>query len=103
MDRPLNSRLGCIKNMPPLRHKLPDEPFDIMKSEVVDWIVAQPEIRQWIFDKVASTNKRGFVSAGNMRCLIAYNRATGTWQGSDYQEPCPHGYSDWDVCPDCCH
>ena len=84
MNRPLNSRLGCIKNMPPLRHKFPDEPFDIMNSEVVNWIVAQPEIRQWIFDKVA--NKKGVVSAGNTDCLIVYNPETGKWQGVDHED-----------------
>lgn len=20
-----------------------------------------------------------------------------------YSEPCPHGYENWDDCPDCCH
>lgn len=52
MNRPKNDRLNCLKQMPPLRHKLPNDEFDIMKSEVVEWMVRQPEIRQWLYDKV---------------------------------------------------
>jgi hypothetical protein len=36
--------------MPPLRHKLPEQDFDILKSEVVRWLSEQPEIAQALFD-----------------------------------------------------
>src|SRR5262249_24205815 len=36
--------------MPSLFHSLPDQGFDIMKSEVVCWLVEQPEIRQAMFN-----------------------------------------------------
>src|SRR5262245_23518069 len=36
--------------MPQLFHRLPDQDFDIMKSEVARWLSEQPEIRQAIFD-----------------------------------------------------
>jgi hypothetical protein len=32
--------------MPSLYHQLPGQEFDIMKSEVVDWLHQQPEIRE---------------------------------------------------------
>jgi len=26
------------------------------------------------------------------------------WKPDDpHPLPCPHGYKDWDMCPDCCH
>jgi hypothetical protein len=36
--------------MPRLCHSLPNKDFDIMNSEVVCWLVEQPEIRQAMFD-----------------------------------------------------
>lgn len=78
MNRPKNNRLNCLKKMPPLKHKLPNNEFDIMKSEVVDWMVQQPEIRQWLYDKV--TDKSG----GKKPEFIFYNPEQETWQGVDY-------------------
>ena len=80
MNRPKNDRLNIIKKMPRLRHKISGEPFDIMKSEVVDWIVQQPEIRQWLFDKVADKT-----AGKNDLMLITYDPISGTWQGADYE------------------
>jgi hypothetical protein len=37
-------------HMPPLIHKFPDQDFDEIKSEVIDWLVAQSEIRSQIFN-----------------------------------------------------
>ena len=81
MNRPKNDRLNCIRKMPELRHKIPGEPFDIMKSEVVDWMAQQPEIRQWLFDKVADKT----AGKGNS-ILITYNPERKTWQGVDYDD-----------------
>jgi len=36
--------------MPALFHQLPGEEFDIMKSEVVDWLCAQREIREALYN-----------------------------------------------------
>lgn len=59
----------CSK-MPELSH-WPDRsvPFDYAKSEVCSWILSQPEIRQWIFDK-----------ARNMNC-IKFDPDRQTWKG----------------------
>lgn len=66
--------------MPPLAHSEKCKLFDIMKSEVVNWIVMQPEVRQWLFDKV--TDKTG----GRNPEFIKYNPYTGKWQGVDYDD-----------------
>ena len=55
--------------MPTLRHKVGEE-FDIMESEVADWLCSQPEIRQYIFDAAKETG------------AIVYNAETGTWRGA---------------------
>ena len=55
--------------MPPLFHTLPGEEFDIQRSEVVRWLLRQPEIQRWIFDIV-----RG-------RRLIQFDPENGTWSG----------------------
>ena len=55
--------------MPPLFHTLPGEEFSIAKSEVVRWLLRQPEVQQWIFDTV-----RG-------RKLIEFDAHNGTWAG----------------------
>ena len=55
--------------MPPLFHSLPGEEFDLSRSEVIRWLLHQPEIQRWIFDIV-----RG-------RRLIEFDAETGTWAG----------------------
>jgi hypothetical protein len=40
----------CAAQMPALQHQLPDQVFDLAKSEVVNWLCAQSEIRQALFD-----------------------------------------------------
>lgn len=64
-------RLDVAKQMPPLRHKLPGKEFDIARSEVVRWLVAQPEIMQLIFNAVKAK-------------YIVYDKPTGTWHGVDH-------------------
>lgn len=71
-----NKHLEVAKKMPPLYHKLPGEEFDIAKSEVVKWLITQPEIMQFIMDRVAN---RAEASR-----LITYDPDTGKWQGVEY-------------------
>lgn len=78
MGKP-NSRLLCAKQMPKLRHKVGEGEFDITKSEVVQWLVKQPDILQYIFNKV-------FHGPNNDNALIVYNPERGTWQGVDYAD-----------------
>ncbi len=71
-----NKNLEVAKKMPPLHHKLPGQEFDISKSEVVKWLIGQPEILQFVMDRVAGRSEASR--------LIRYNPDTGTWQGVDY-------------------
>ena len=63
--------------MPQLHH-VTVEKYDIMNSEVMDWIVKQQEVRQWLYDKI--TDKSG----GRKSEFIKYNPETRTRQGVDY-------------------
>lgn len=63
--------LDVAKTMPPLRHTVGDQ-FDINTSEVVNWLIKQPQVRQYIF--------RTTSAAG----LIVYDPATGTWSGKNH-------------------
>ena len=80
MNRPKNNRLNCLKKMPPLRHKSADGKYDVMESEVIDWMVKQPDVRQWLYDKVA--DKTG----GKNPEFIYYNADKQKWQGVDYHD-----------------
>lgn len=65
--------LAVARQMPRLRHSIPGEPFDIEDSEVVKWLIKQPEIMQYVFGSVEVPG----------RDLIEYDPETGTWAGVD--------------------
>lgn len=69
-----SKKWDSIKNMPPLYHKLPDQKFELNKSEVLDWLASQREVIDWIFH---NAKNRGY---------IVFNQATGQWQGADYDD-----------------
>jgi hypothetical protein len=55
MQRQTQSQSHALKvaaRMPLLRHHMRDEPFDILRSDVVAWLVSQPEIAQELFNYV---------------------------------------------------
>ena len=64
--------LNCAKHMPPLPHSTNNDSFDIMKSQVAEWLCSQPEIRQKIFNMAHNKN------------AIVYDPATRMWKGADY-------------------
>lgn len=66
-----NNKLNIAKQMPLLQHSFPDQDFDIKNSEVVKWLVQQPDIMQLLFNIVRYKE-------------IIFNPETGTWQGKDY-------------------
>jgi hypothetical protein len=57
--------------MPALLHTLPDQQFDLTKSEVVRWLIEQPEIQQGLFDWCIN------------RGAIVFDAATHQWKGCD--------------------
>ena len=61
--------------MPALPHTIPGRPFRLEESPAVNWLLAQPELRNWLFGQLAGKK------------LIAYDAATGTWRGADASNP----------------
>lgn len=70
-------RFEVAKKMPPLRHKLDDE-YNPEESEVIKWLIKQPDILNYIFDAVRGN--------GHRESPIVFNPETGTWQGVDYHD-----------------
>ncbi len=64
--------IPSVLRMPPLAH-WPNQyrPFDVSKSDVVRWLIHQPDVQQWLFDTMRS------------RQWIAYDAARGLWHGRD--------------------
>jgi hypothetical protein len=57
--------------MPELAHYVDRaRKFRIEDSPVASWLAAQPDLRQWLFNSVAT------------RGLIVFNKATGLWRGN---------------------
>ena len=68
-----SEKLNAAKIMPELKHSVPRQPFDITRSEVVAWLIEQPDILQFIFNKVQNIE-------------IKFNGENGTWVGVDYDD-----------------
>lgn len=71
----ISKRFEVAKKMPPLKHKLNDR-YDVEESEVIKWLISQPDILNYIFDAVRGNGRR--------ESPIIYNPDTETWQGVDY-------------------
>lgn len=70
MKKQISSKLNIAEKMPPLYHSIPGQNFDIKNSEVVKWLIEQPEILQYLFDKISHN-------------YLQYDSATGKWKGID--------------------
>ena len=66
--------LDCAKRMPALYNKLPNEQYDIKKSEVISWLVDQPEIQSKIFELAKAQH------------VIEYDSYLKKWKGIDFVE-----------------
>lgn len=62
--------LDVVRTMPPLHHTIAVEPFCIQQSEVVKWLISQPEALQFLFEKA--------------KPLMVYDKVTNTWRGVEY-------------------
>ena len=65
-----STKLMIARKMPPLYHSIPGMPFNIQNSQVVQWLISQPEILQYLFDKVAPDH-------------LVYDSVTKKWEGQD--------------------
>lgn len=72
--RKVSKKLNCLKTMPPLYHKLPNEEFSFEKSEVINFIKNQPELFEWLWIVAKDWN------------LIEYDKNTGKWQGIEFEK-----------------
>ena len=72
MNRKNMKHFSTARQMPPLRHSIPGRSFDVTNSEVCLWLMRQPEIMQYSFDKA------------NYAKDILYDPESGTWRGVDY-------------------
>ena len=68
--RTISKYLAAARNMPPLPHR--NEPFQIAKSKVVQWLAGNADVLQWLFSTVVS--KR----------LIVFDPASKKWSGADF-------------------
>lgn len=71
-SRVLERVLETTKLMPPLRHSIPGKDFNIQKSEVMKWIMQNPDAWNFIWNNIKQSGS------------VIYNPDTGTWQGVDY-------------------
>ncbi|WP_342419233.1 hypothetical protein [Paenibacillus sp. FSL H8-0168] len=69
-----SGKLNIGRFMPPGYHKRPGEEYDVSKSEVVQWLIRQPSIQEYVWDQFKMSQD------------VFYNRATGKWQGVDYSD-----------------
>lgn len=70
--RKRNKIFDVARFMPPLRHSIPGEEFDIKKSEVVKWLLRNPAILNYVWNNIKQSG------------VVEYNPKTGTWKGVDY-------------------
>jgi hypothetical protein len=61
--------MEVASRMPPLRHFRRGEPFDIMHSNVAQWLSDQPELRQELFNWCKH------------RGIVTYDLETHLWRG----------------------
>jgi len=70
MAKQKSRKLQVALRMPPLYHTVPGREFDILDSQVVRWLVKQPGIAQYVFDKA--------------REYLRFDQETRKWEGRDY-------------------
>ena len=65
--------LKLATNMPPLRHSIPGQEFSIYNSEVIRWLINQPEALNYIWNNIKNSG------------TVVYDSESGTWQGVNYK------------------
>lgn len=76
MRKARSKYLEVAKNMPPCFHTIPGKEFDINKSEVAKWLVSQPDILNYVVNRIKGSN--------GQKPYIVFNPQTHKWQGVDY-------------------
>lgn len=61
--------IQVVGSMPPLPHSVPGLAFDINRSEAVQWIMAQPGFKDWVWARMRSTGR------------LAWDEGAQRWHG----------------------
>jgi hypothetical protein len=69
-----SKKLSVARNLPPSYHTLPEKDFDIKKSEVIKWLIDQPEILNYLWDNIKQSGD------------VEYDAETGIWTGIEYED-----------------
>ncbi len=64
--------LDVAKNMPPSYHTLPGVEFNIKNSEVINWLIDQPEILNFLWNQIKQSKD------------VYYDPVTKVWTGVDW-------------------
>lgn len=64
------NEMECGRKMPELKHSFDGEKFDIEKSEVVNWLINQPDVKLLIYDLF------------RVNAYIVYDPEKKTWKGN---------------------
>ncbi|NLU24131.1 MAG: hypothetical protein GXW99_05325 [Clostridiales bacterium] len=66
--------LDVVRFMPPKRHSIPGQDFNIMSSEVMRWMLRSPIVWNYIWNNIKQSG------------AIVYDQDSGTWRGIDYEQ-----------------
>ena len=66
--------LDVARKMPTLKHSIPGQPFDIQKSEAVNWLIKQPEVLTYLWNHIKQSG------------YVEYDPECRAWTGVDYEQ-----------------
>lgn len=66
--------LEVARKLPPSYHTIPGQEFDVNKSEVINWLIEQPEILNYLWNNIKQSS------------YVFYDSETGTWTGIDWED-----------------
>ncbi len=66
--------LNVARKMPPLFHTIPGQAFDILQSQVLLWLIKQPDILNFIWNNIKQSGD------------VFYDPKSGKWQGTDCEK-----------------
>lgn len=64
-----SKKLSIVQNMPPCYHTRPGCVYDVFHSEVIQWLLRQPDVLHYLWDQVRQSG------------LVQYDAHTGQWKG----------------------
>ncbi|WP_203219166.1 hypothetical protein AWH56_005315 [Anaerobacillus isosaccharinicus] len=47
-----STKLNVARKLPPSYHTIPGQTFDIKNSEVINWLISQPDILNFIWNNI---------------------------------------------------